>query len=437
MTLSELQTLIDPAKKKLKFTVKLFHVLKYTTQDRSLLGATGAIWCDDHVHFLANAKILAKLFHLKANSINTNFREHGLERVGRLTPTDFKVPMHLPDSEEHWWKRSSTMARFTRESTLEDAEAIPTSVPKGPPPSDAAPSAPAPPPLAIAPVPFPQMAFMEEDDVKRIDGILAGIRQPPEWKNEVWKVSMQLWCARFGAVSFVSQSTWLEKFFPFDNKRSRRDILQLRANCKSLLSEHAGCSQTSTDVYFNDYFRLFLKFGDQDGFVSTLDDVTDFAIGLPLHCGLEEEEDELEVPDVNFRNGFCFLDSSSAQAALEGAPPLSWIVTQSRIHNGFKVLLMDHLNERVAIQIQYFAVALEGGAHFSVPETENGESAFAQTWKKLLQDVLRLDLGHGRQAISRRHPVPFVGRTALAQPARLSVAQPTRVTEEFGTPFPM
>ena len=66
---------------RLKFSVKVLLILNFTEKHKDCVGMTGAVWCEDGVHFLANTKIMALLLDLKANSINTNLRDHGFKIV--------------------------------------------------------------------------------------------------------------------------------------------------------------------------------------------------------------------------------------------------------------------------------------------------------------------------------------------------------------------
>ncbi|MDR0597410.1 MAG: insulinase family protein, partial [Treponema sp.] len=56
------------------------------------------------------------------------------------------------------------------------------------------------------------------------------------------------------------------------------------------VSFNAGCSQMAADVYFLDFFKLFVRFGSADGFSERLSEVSDFS-KQRLSWGLNEEEE--------------------------------------------------------------------------------------------------------------------------------------------------
>jgi hypothetical protein len=85
-------------KMRIKFSVKLLHVLNYTSQNRELIPETGAVWCADGIHFLVHSKILGNFLGLKSNTINTNFRDHGFKILAPVLPKDLDELQNLPDA---------------------------------------------------------------------------------------------------------------------------------------------------------------------------------------------------------------------------------------------------------------------------------------------------------------------------------------------------
>lgn len=124
-TLEELRGFIGREQSsRVKFATKLFHVLSFSRSHPGSLMLLGASWCRDGAQFICHSGIMSAFLGLKANSINTNFRDHGFEIVrsslGELT-REFPC---LP-ANNNWKKRANHRYPFTAMSSIEEVERIP------------------------------------------------------------------------------------------------------------------------------------------------------------------------------------------------------------------------------------------------------------------------------------------------------------------------
>ncbi|KAK8839365.1 hypothetical protein M9Y10_032301 [Tritrichomonas musculus] len=85
---------INTERKKISFEKKLRNVLSLSSADPKNRGMYGAFWFNNYNCIAANPKILERTMHIKANSVNRNFRDHQFERVGKLPAFD---SVFLPD----------------------------------------------------------------------------------------------------------------------------------------------------------------------------------------------------------------------------------------------------------------------------------------------------------------------------------------------------
>jgi hypothetical protein len=82
----------------------------------------GIVWANDGETFFVHARILGKHLDLRANSIKTNFRNHGFQTIANGHDTD------LPECS-HWKRRRHP--ELTPVTTTEEAEQMATTRPSG------------------------------------------------------------------------------------------------------------------------------------------------------------------------------------------------------------------------------------------------------------------------------------------------------------------
>jgi hypothetical protein len=175
-----------------------------------------------------------------------------------------------------------------------------------------------------------------------------------------------------------------------------RGVRQIRANFRALLDTNSGYSHMSAFVHFNDYVRLFLRFGSEAGFVRPLCEVTDFF--RPFDDD-DDDEDEDEDDDTEitaqFLPGFCLtLDRGDVVQRLMAAFNHTWPVVRPRTPNRFTLLVNNGASEIVATSITYYAVPA-AGRRFSV--VDGDDVGFTETWRELIADVCKLEIRNGIQ----------------------------------------
>lgn len=123
--LEELKNLIGRDQSSwVKFATKLFHVLTFSRFHPGSLFLLGASWCSDGMHFICNSGVMGVFVGLKANSIDTHFREHGFEII-RYSVPDLTTEFPCLPANGNWKKRLSRWHIFTAFTSLSDIERIP------------------------------------------------------------------------------------------------------------------------------------------------------------------------------------------------------------------------------------------------------------------------------------------------------------------------
>ena len=378
---------------RLKFSVKVLLILNFTEKHKDCVGMTGAVWCEDGVHFLANTKIMALLLDLKANSINTNLRDHGFKIVDNDPVADLEGLQPLPDLN-NWRKRKNAFAEFSRDSTIKDADEIPSIEAKFEQLEKSTTQ-----PWYVAFVPEITRTMCSGhylSEMIALIKILDDIQMPDAWKEELLKVSTGLWFTKVSQYPMVDLNQLIERLFPLVEGGDHHQVRQLRANFKYLIHTHSGSSQMNEHVAFSDFVRLFLRFGGLNGISGPLLEITDLTVRRdPSWDGLGDDVESSDDEDVapQFRSGFYpTLDKLSALRELHGGSVQDWVVMQSRMANQFTLLVRANYDRvcNVALHITYYAIPLEGGYRLSIMHKDKKE-IYAKTWNEMLFDILKLN----------------------------------------------
>lgn len=372
---------------RLKFSVKVLMVLNFSEKHKDCVPVTGAVWCEDGCHFLVNTKIMASLLDLKANSINTNFREHGFKIISNVLEKDTEGLPPLPDLN-NWKVRQNTAATFTRNSTRKDAENVPSleTKPQGMESQQN---------TSFIPQRTQEMCTNDfESELKLIYKILVDIPQPDRWKRDLLESATSFWTKNISPQPLESLDTVVQKLFPLVPGSDYRKQQQLRANFKYLIHTHSGSSQMNKTVYFSDFLRLFLRFGSPAGIREPLVEVTDFTEEPHLlRLSYDEEDDGGEEYSPRFLPGFCpTLHKEAALVYLRGQVVDKWVVMHSREANQFTLLIrkqVDNAIKNMALHIKYYAVPVMGGYRLSA--AAESKEIRAKTWNEMLFERLGLN----------------------------------------------
>jgi hypothetical protein len=251
-TITELRHFIGrEGPNRIKFVIKLFHLLHFSRNHPGSLMTLGASWCSDGVHFICNSAIMAAFLGLKANSINTNYRDHGFEIVRCTTP---ELAREFPclAASTNWKKRMNRKHSFTTSTSLAEVERIPcgeVGVLSSPRRSD---------PSAFPEIPGPVQEFIHGDHAveQRVLGIwehIAG-RKGPELLRRAYKDWRQF--AGGECVTEIGNFTAALT----QGIESPSDIERLVRNAEVLLED--GDSQPSTGLIdFPSYLLFTLRYG--------------------------------------------------------------------------------------------------------------------------------------------------------------------------------
>jgi hypothetical protein len=217
------------------------------THPGSLL-VVGAAWCNDSVHFICNSGVLAAFMGLKANSINTNFRDHGFEIV-RFSLSELTKEFPCLPANNNWKKRANVKHSFTPFTPLAEIERIPCGEVVR---ND----------IVITEsdftIPAPIIAFIRQNQATelKVFHILAGIEGPTA--PELISRAFQDWW-EFGGDGCITK---IEKFTdrltrPLENKS---DIDRVKANTYILLRDGDN-DPSSQELDFGSYFLFTLRYG--------------------------------------------------------------------------------------------------------------------------------------------------------------------------------
>ena len=113
----------DQSKGRIKFSVKVLHVLKHCLENPHLVPKLGVSWCPDGTSFVCNSKIIGSFLNLRSNSINTNFRAHGFQIIETPVTDVISWFGNLPDIN-NWKRRKNVLFKWTTQTTPEEADNV-------------------------------------------------------------------------------------------------------------------------------------------------------------------------------------------------------------------------------------------------------------------------------------------------------------------------
>jgi hypothetical protein len=299
-----------------------------------------------------NNKVLQHFLKIEQNSVNTNFREHGFQRVktGRMNSKTLEMlsGIKLPD-ERNWKKQRQTIIVYSQNSD----DAIAQQIDQYARPlflarkfRNAAPekdecvsnqdhdtSAP-----LDNTVPD-KYSFLSLQSRTEIDTFLFRLDHDPAFGQRVLRLARDQWVMHLGENECVTTNTFLNSFFPLPgNPRA----LVLQTNCRFLL---ACCSHQGRVfrhlVSFVDFFRLFLRYGHPSGLWRTLDEITP----------------QNELPNTpSFHHGFCCGFNLAIVTTL--IPPGNWVIIEGDEAGTFTLVSQTIVSIRVdpTDEVHYLSV---------------------------------------------------------------------------------
>jgi hypothetical protein len=111
---------------KLTFIVNLRRFLIFVMDHLHTAGVIGAFWLLTERLLISHSEILGQFLKIRANSINANFRENGLDNPELIPSVQLlRLAATLPGLQltgfQNWKKRKHTTGTFTPMMPLEDA----------------------------------------------------------------------------------------------------------------------------------------------------------------------------------------------------------------------------------------------------------------------------------------------------------------------------
>ena len=389
---------------RVRFAVKVFSFLEKVDADPErvkdeLVNTIGIQWCKDGVHFICNAKIFAVTMGLKANSINTNFREHGFYISD--PPPNFQIDHPNLRDPSAWKTRHCAAGNFHKHATkaelaniriinekqskshiLQSGLQLIQAHPKSPKVN------------LVQSLPESTLKLIGEDtDLALNCACLIGrCKQDLKWKHKAMEEFTRDWVRLFGINLRVSNDLFFRNLFEYLNV-SQGIIEQLRTNVEYLLFTSNSISQQTADVGFDDFLLLMLRYGPLNHFLINM-----FDLGILV----EENQYAGIIPGIYnsqglrqplFRQWFYpAIDGHTAEHILKGHNLGVWMVRPSKDPNVFTVhtKLPKGL---IGTHVTYDAIPSDEGHRLSVPFEEN-EIKYSPNWESMLSDILKLRLDH-------------------------------------------
>jgi hypothetical protein len=381
-TLEDLRRAVVPDDGRVKFMLKVLHVLNYSRSHPLALLTLGAGWCPDGIHFVVNSTILGEFLALRSNTINTNFRDHGFEIVP-CTAEHLKSDFGLTDTR-HWKKRKN--ANFTIATTVADAAQIRCGLDRVP-SSDFSES-------------LRKLIRDDPGQLLELQKLRFGLERDEQWFIRLFDFLTDFW--RRIAHGCVSAS--------FADIASELGTVTEthRANLAFLLDLHTDNSQVSDDVFFATFARFFVRYGfDKDAGAVVRALSADF-------LGYDSSP--------RFKHWFKpNQEKTAASAAIALRGPNSWCVIPARNPGRF-TLLFQATDRQVALRIVHDAIAESPQEQFAV-KFEDGSWAYQPSLEEILTQTLRLTINYEDAEPMPKTP-EYVGAGAILENADRARAAP-------------
>ena len=380
-TIDDLKKLVskDESKGRTKFVVKIFHVLQFVRLHPEKIHELGAAWCEDGRHFIVNSNILGGFLGLKANSINTNFRDHGFQI---LSSSSQEIKNRFPTITEtrHWKLRLSSGANFHAASTIEEAENIPCLQQKVDNVTANYNSAPDK-ELPFLPKETIQLIGEDQAQMLNICRTYYSLKSTDFYKKFMAFVT-KFWKERISETNVSNIENIISAIV-------NRDEQQLEVNLDFLLQQHDDSSQMNETVTFDTFVRYFIRYGDVSDPALTLREVS--STNTPFDfSGLNIFSSQNYELNVQFHSWFSpTADKNYAVSALQQTFGQSWVVIHSKTPNVFNLLFKHNLDVVRSLHIFHNPIPDNPNERYYV-QFNNGEFQYRSSLDEILTGVLKL-----------------------------------------------
>jgi hypothetical protein len=351
-TVEELRSqLSDGAPTRMKFSVKVFHVLQFTRRLPDRTEECGACWLPDGVRFVCNSHVLGCILGIRSNTINTNFRSHGFQIVSKSLINLAKCLESVSDPK-HWKVRTNEQHSFTSTSLLSEVESIPC---RSPTHCDV--------PVApdVAKLPDVMSELVKSDTEVRLKCELAFVQSHGD---VTWKESA------FAAIA----NDWIQNIGGHQSRvELDRIVLALGRGCPDVLPNISFLIDPTANrvCKFNNYLEFALRYGITDDVVANMHQLV--------------QPGRWFVPWFNPK-----IDATTATTLLAGKAIGWWLMREGARPGQFVIHQVRSRGGVTAIDIVHDPLAATGGKRWIV-DVSDGDGWGGSSLRELLFERLRLN----------------------------------------------
>jgi hypothetical protein len=359
---------------------------------------------------MCHSQILGQLLNLKANSINTNLRDHGFV-IDATQSRDISSKFGSLPHIKNWKVRRHGAIRWTAATTDTEAEQIPA--------QEAATRGQlelvfAQPPLLSDPL---SRLIRDREEVRRdILSIAQRAIGSDLWRAALLdKVAVQ-WLSMSPDLTPIEHSGFVHRILSDANPPIpvySHGIVE--ANLRFLISAQSNTSQMTEGFSVLDFLNVTLRFGTLDRIANSIFELSGPSHGgdHPLFSPPGSSQPERDG-DPSFAAWFIpSSDTNSATRIFRGA--MRWVMRMSSIPNYFTIEAQNE-DGLIAAHVRFDPMAAPPNACLFV--NVKGEEQGADSWRQLLETVLGLEIPSDQAEPLKHEKVQFVEAVALAQSVR-------------------
>ncbi|KAH0792756.1 hypothetical protein GPJ56_003379 [Histomonas meleagridis] len=360
---------------RVRFVVKILAILHFTKDHPEYISKVGGAWMGDGRHFIINSKIVGEFLDLRANSINTNFRDHGF--IILTSETD-KIRKQFPNLTDvhHWKMRMHPTEDFTSDSTLQSANELPF--------------APAIPQIEQTDklIPKELSSFLTTDMVHSLYQIY-NLLEPQDSENPIDEKSysnlllilFKVWKEKISQSPETDFNTAIDFFLSNETDLSEESKLQLEINLTFFLEQRDDCSQITNSFSFDSFVKLFIRFGCFSDYLQTLKEITYFVLSdfEPFTAPIISSD-----YDAKFVGWFSPYHRSEQYIPNPG----DWICNPSKKINVFSLHLRQEDDTIISIHIYHNSTEEDQTKRYSVNFRDNVK--YSPTLDIMFREILSL-----------------------------------------------
>ena len=271
----------DPNDQKVKFMVKILRCLKYVNLHPEYIEIIGISWSKNANSFISNSKIIGEFLGIKSNTINTNYRSHGLISVD-CSSSDISAEFGPLKDLNNWKRKKSknySLNKSTSENEVFQIQCIPTTKRTQqyyPFVNNTVYQPTIPQPLSSK-IPEPALSFVKKDSYMKsiTEYEFQSLKRTEEYGRSVAEGSVSDWKHVFGddlyGDSFAMTLQICNKFHT--NEECRSTLIE---NIRKLLDSCKNDSSQNQKLTYPQFLRFFMRYGSIDNAGKMIASLTDF-----------------------------------------------------------------------------------------------------------------------------------------------------------------